>query len=112
MFTKALLIFIYPLVLAAWLVNFVLDRSRLRLNRIPTEQSCWIKRRGQPTTAAYFSEASCSEGEGKSSAARPLVRLLCGVACLFTPPRQIAGATYKRAAEREQGIPDEVYTLW
>jgi hypothetical protein len=112
MFTKALLIFIYPLVLAAWLVNFVLGRNRLRLNRIPTGQSCWVKRRGQPSTAAYFSEASCSEGEAKSSAARPLARLLRGVARLYTPPRQAAGATYKASAEREQGIPDEVYTLW
>jgi hypothetical protein len=112
MFTKALLFFIYPLVLVAWLVNFVLGPNRLRLNRIPKEQSCWMERRGRPNTATYFAEASCSEGEEKPSAARPLARLLCGIARLYTPPRQVVGATYKPSAEREQGIPDEVYTLW
>jgi hypothetical protein len=112
MFIKTLLVFIYPLVLVAWLVNSVMGRNCLRLNRIPKEQSCWIQRRGQPNTATYFSETSCSEGKAKPSAARPLARLLCGIARLYTPPRQAAGATFNPSAEREQGIPDEVYTLW
>jgi hypothetical protein len=112
MFMRALLVFIYPLVLVARLLNLVLGRNRLRLNRIPKEQSCWIERHGRTNTATYFSEASCSEGEEKPSAARPLARLLCRIARLYTPPRQAVGATYKPSAEREQGIPDEVYTLW
>jgi hypothetical protein len=112
MFTKALLVFIYPLVLVSWLVNLVLGCNRLRLNRISKEQSCWIERRGRPNIASYFSEASCSEGEEKPSAARPLARLLCGIARFYTPPRQTVGTTYRPSAEREQGIPDEVYTLW
>jgi hypothetical protein len=112
MFTKTLLVVIYPLVLLAWLVNLLLGRNRLRLNRIPNKQSCWIERRGQPNTVTYFSEASCAEGDEKPSAARPLTRLLRGIARLYMPPRQAAGAIYKPSAEREQGIPDEVYTLW
>src|SRR5262245_33355135 len=112
MFTKLLLGFIYPLVLLAWFVNFLLGRNRLRLSRISREQSCWTERRGQPSTATYFCEASCSEGDDKPSAARPLIRLLRGIARFYSPPREVAGAIYKQSAEREQGIPDEVYTLW
>ena len=111
-FTKILLVAIYPLVLLAWLVNLLLGRNRLRLNGIPREQSYWNERRGQPNTTIYFSEASGSEGDEKPSAARPLARLVRGIAHLYTPPRQVAGAIYKPSAEREQGIPDEVYTLW
>src|SRR5262249_41591622 len=110
--TKILLVVLYPLLLLAWLVNLLLGWDRLRLHNIPREESCWMKRRGQPNNATYFLEASCSEGNQKPSAARPLARLLRGIARFYIPPRQVAGAVYKPSAEREQGIPDEVYTLW
>jgi hypothetical protein len=110
--TKTLLVVIYPLVLLAWLVNLLLGRNRLRLNRIPGEPSYWIERRSQPNTASYFSEESCAEGGVELSAARPLTRLLRGIARWYRPPRRASGAIYKASAEREQGLPDEVYTLW
>jgi hypothetical protein len=110
--TKILLVAVYPFLLMAWLVNLLLGRDRLRLYNIPSEESCWIERRGQPNTATYFLEASCSEGDQKPSAARPLARLLRGIARFYTPPRQVAGAVYKPSAERERSIPDEIYTLW
>jgi hypothetical protein len=110
--TKTLLLLIYPVVLVAWLVNQVLGRDRLRLRDIPGGESCWIERCSQPNTASYFSEESCAEGAGELSAARPLTRLLRGIARLYRPPRRATGAIYKASAEREQGIPDEVYTLW
>jgi hypothetical protein len=110
--TKTLLVVIYPLLLVAWLVNLVLGRDRLRLHDLSSKESCWIERRGRPGTASYFVEASCAEGGSEPSAARPFTRLLLRIARLHTPPRQIAGTIYKAAADREQGIPDEVYTLW
>ena len=110
--TKTLLIFVYPLLLLAWLVNLVLRWDRLRLHDVPSAESCWIERRAQPTTQSYFSEESCAEGGGEPSAARLLSRFLHCIARLYAPRRQAGGAVYKASAERQQGIPDEVYTLW
>jgi hypothetical protein len=110
--TKILLVVIYPLLLLAWLVNRILRRDRLRLNDVPRGESCWIERRLQPNIASYFSEESCSEGVGKLTEARPLTRLLHSIARFYMPPRETSEAIYKASAEREQGIPDEVYTLW
>jgi len=110
--TKTLLIIIYPLLLLAWLVNLALGWDRLRLYGPPSKESYWSERRCQPNTSSYFSESSCTEGDGGPSAARPLIRLLRSIARLYKQPRQPAGAIYKASAEREQGIPDEVYTLW
>ena len=110
--TKTLLVFVYPLLLLAWLVNLILRRDRLRLHDVLSGASCWIERRAQPTTQSYFSEESRAEGGGEPSAARPLTQLLCGVARLYAPRRQSGAAIYKASAEREQAIPDEVYTFW
>jgi hypothetical protein len=109
--TKTLLILIYPLLLLARLVNLVLRRDRLRLHDIPSGESFWIERRAQSTIQSYFSEKSLAEG-GEPSAARLLIRFLYGVARLYAPRRQVSGKIYKASVEREQGIPDEVYTLW
>jgi hypothetical protein len=109
--TKTLLVIIYPLLLLAWLVNLVLGRDRLRLHD-PSGDSYWIERHAQPNTISYFSEESCSEGGSEPSAARLLTRLMRGIARLYRPPQRTGRAIYKASAEREQGIPDEVYTLW
>jgi hypothetical protein len=112
MTTKAVLILVYPLLLLAWLVNLVLRRDRLRLRDIANDESYWIERRAQPTTQSYFSEESCAEGGGETSAARAMTRFLRVLALLYAPRRQAGGGNYKASAERERGIPDEVYTLW
>jgi hypothetical protein len=111
-FTKTLLVTIYLLVLLARFVNLVLGRDRLRLGDVSHGESFWIDRCAQPNIPSYFSEQSCSEGGSEASAARPLTRLLRHVARLYRPPRETLGGIYKASAEREQGIPDEVYTLW
>jgi len=110
--TKIFLIAIYPLLLLTWLMNLLLRRDRLRLRNVASAVSYWRERRAQPTTQSYFSEESWAEGGGEASAARPLTRLLHAIARLYAPRRQSAGGIYKASAEREQGIPDEVYTLW
>jgi len=111
-FTKTLPVTIYLLVLVARFVNLVLGRDRLRLGDVSRGESFWIDRCAQPNIPSYFSEQSCSEGGSERSAARPLILLLRGVARLYTPPPRSDGANYKASAEREHGIPDEVYTLW
>jgi hypothetical protein len=110
--TRTFLIVIYPLLVLAWLVNRLLRRDRLRLLDLASGGSYWIERRAQPTTQSYFSEESWAEGGGEASAARPLTRFLQGIARLYAPRRQATGGIYKASADREQGIPDEVYTLW
>ena len=110
--TKTFLVAFFPLLILAWLVNHLLGRDRLRLHDFPSGESYWTERGVQSTTTSYFSEVSCSEGGSEPSAARTLTRLLRGIARLYTPTRQAGGAIYKPSAEREQGIPDEVYTLW
>jgi len=110
--TKTLLAAIYPLLLLAWVMNRLLGRDTLRLDDIPIGQSCWTERRAQPSIKSYFSEESCTEGGGQPSAARLLARFLHAIARLYRPPRRGAGSIYKASVEREQGIPDEVYTLW
>ena len=60
-----------------------------------------------------FSEESCAEGGGEPSAGKPVTRFLCGIARAYTRRAdEPAEDVYKASAEREQGIPDEVYTLW
>jgi hypothetical protein len=111
MLTKVLIATTYPLLLLAWLVNCMLGRDHLRLHDEP-ERSCWVKRRGRPDIASYFVETSCAEGGSEQSAAQPLIRIMRTIACLYTPTRTAAETVYKASADREQGIPDEVYTLW
>jgi hypothetical protein len=110
--TKGWLALVYPAVLLAWILNLAFGRDPLRLYDPPGGKSCWTKRRAQPNTASYFSEESCAEGPGDSSAAKSLTRLLDLIARLYRPSRQLTGVIYKASAEREQGVPDEVYTLW
>jgi hypothetical protein len=110
--TRILLFVLYPPLLLAWVVNVALRRDRLRLQNARTRQSHWVVRAAQPDIVSYFSEDSCVEGGEEWSAARPVIRLLRGIARLSTPRRRQGEGVYKASAEREQGIPDEVYTLW
>ena len=110
--TKGLLVLLYPLLLLAWLVNVVLGRDRLQLHRVADGTTCWIERRAQPNTVSYFSEGSYSEGSGRSSAATPVIWALRIIAGLYKPRQRATEMVYKASAEREEGIPDEVYTLW
>jgi hypothetical protein len=112
MITRILLVLMYPLVLLARAVNGVFKWDRLHLREGKTEQSCWIVRRERPDILRYFSEQSSSEGAPGWSAARPILALLWALSRLYRPRRTMRGGTYELSAEREQGIPDEVYTLW
>ena len=112
MITKILLVLMYPLVLLARAVNGIFKWDRLHLREGKREQSCWIARQETSDILRYFSEQSSSEGAPASSAASPILTLLWGLSRLYRPRRTMRGGMYKSSAEREQGIPDEVYTLW
>jgi hypothetical protein len=109
--TKALLISLYPLLLLARLANLVLHSDHLRLHDLRCGESCWIERRASPTPQSYFSEELWDVSR-KTSAARPLSWFLRNIARLYAPRRRALEQIYRAAAEREKGIPDEVYTLW
>jgi len=109
-FTRALLVAFYPLLVLAGLGNRLMGWDRLRLHR-STGASYWIERR-QPDLTSYFSEASRCEGSDGPSVAKPVTRFLEVAARLYRPRRRTSETVYKVSVEREQGIPDEVYTLW
>jgi len=112
MITKILLVLMYPLVLLARAVNSVFKWDRLHLREGKREQSCWIARQETPDILRYFSEQSSSEGAPASSAAGLILTVLWSLSRLYRPRRTSGGGRYESSAEREQGIPDEVYTLW
>jgi len=120
--TNASLIALYFLMLPLSLFNRMLGRDPLQLRRPPKGASNWLVRGKRPTAASYFSEESELEGrparneEGtivaKPGTGKLMAPLFLAVARLHAPPRAVPGAKFSAAAEREQGIPDEVYTLW
>ena len=100
----------YPLLILAGLGNRLIGFDRLRLRK-SVQPSHWLER-PQPDLASYFSEASQCEGNGGPSLVKPVACLFELVARLYRPRRQTGEPNYKPSAERDQGIPDEVYTLW
>jgi hypothetical protein len=110
--TRIFLTIFYPLLLLAWLVNILLRRDRLFLHHSRSKSSWWIERAAQPDTVSYFSEASVAEGGSEPTTAKFLIKLLRIAAWLYRPSRKASEPIYKVTADREQGIPDEIYTLW
>ncbi|MDP3719092.1 MAG: hypothetical protein Q8T13_15115 [Acidobacteriota bacterium] len=111
MFTRLLLVVAYPFFLLAWGLNWLRGRDPLRLHE-PDADTLWIQRGAQPGASDYFSEASVAEGlghGGSGSGGGVLVRTLSK---LTEPRRAQPGGKFSPAADRERGIPDEVYTLW
>lgn len=110
-FTKIILVFIYPLlVLGRWL-NRVLKRDPLHLEPPPGD-SFWIERGAAPSRASYFSEASELEGHQHGGFGRVATAVIGGLGRLMAPSVKSDGQDFRASAEREQDIPDEVYTLW
>jgi len=108
---KILLVLLFPLLLLARVLNALLGRDPLRL-REPRGESCWIERGPEPDRASYFSEASVVEGRGHGGLGWIAGGLLKRLSRLQAPSRPAPGEKFSTAADREKGIPDEVYTLW
>lgn len=108
---KLFLLLLYPLLLLGRVLNALFGRDPLRL-REPLNQSFWISRAGDPDRASYFSEASVAEGRSHGGFGALAQQPLKWMAGLNAPRRAAPGAKFSAGADREQGIPDEVYTLW
>lgn len=106
-----LLVLLYPLLFVARVFNTLMRRDPLRL-REPPAKSLWIARDVEPDGPSYFSEASLCEGRRQGGTGGITQWLLTLLARLYAPPRPDPGKEYSAVADREQGIPDEVYTLW
>ena len=107
--TSLLLTLLYPFLLIARLLNAMSGRDPLRL-REPAAESLWVERKQPASDASYFTEGAPTEGGG-DGAGLP-TRLLLWVARWYAPPRTQPGEKFSAGADREQGIPDEMYTLW
>ena len=110
--SRILLVFLYPLLLVARVLNALRGCDRVRLRPIAPTVSCWIERSRELGSASYFSEASSAEGHPQASAAQLITHVLRAASRLYVPTLQRTGATSTTVADRHQNIPDEVYTLW
>ena len=108
MMTKLLLTLAYPLLWLSRAINAMSGRDPLRLRR-PGDASLWIKRNQDSHDSSYFSETSPAEAADGSSLA---ASFLVWMARFYAPPRSQPKEKFSAAADREQGIPDEMYTLW
>ena len=109
---KTLLVLLYPLLILARILNALLGRDPLVL-REPKGATCWIERGPEAGSASYFSEASGQEGRNHGGFGRMATVMLGWAARLFSPPSSKSDSgDFRAGADRDQDIPDEVYTLW
>jgi hypothetical protein len=109
---RILLVFCYPFLLLARAMNALRGTDRMRLREPPNVTSLWLERKPQGGTEGYFSEASATEGSPQKGAGSLISRALRMLARFYAPNAQNEEKDYIAAADRKQGIPDEVYTLW
>ena len=118
--SKVFLASIYALILPLRLWHTLRGYDRMHLSRSGDTGSYWIPRKQAPDLQSYFLESSLAEGRcpganesvciyrGGARWITPLLRLL---AKAYAPARSIPSGRFS-TADREQGIPDEIYTLW
>ena len=111
-FAKFILILLYPLLMAGRVLNSLLGRDPLRMEPPPDQASFWIERGPAPGRTSYFSEASEVEGRGHGGFGRIAVAVITRLGEMMAPSMKSKGEEFRASAEREQDIPDEVYTLW
>ena len=110
---KIITVLFFPILIVARGVHAVMDADPLKLKEDNDAASHWIPRDEVPSRASYFSEASELEGRSRRGIGRGVASLLAVFARPLAPPStKPEGEKFKPAADREQGIPDEVYTLW
>ena len=120
--TRVLLTVVYIFILPVRLLRILLGRDTLRLRTPVNAASYWVISENNPDPQSYFSEESVAEGrrarlEGgeilfKHGAARWFTAVLRLIARLYASSRETRIGSHPPVADREQGIPDEIYTLW
>jgi hypothetical protein len=108
--TTPVLVLLYPLLVIARGVNALRGRDPLRRSR-PGAGTLWVDRDAVSGDGGYFLETSPAEDRVRASAARLPESLLVSLARWCARPRVTPNEKFS-AADREQGIPDEMYTLW
>lgn len=118
---KVLLAVLYAAcVLPAHVMGRLLGRDSLLLRR-PSRDSYWLSKAPTGDVQSYFSPGSARSGNGTTadtpvSVAGWIAPLFLWLSRPFAPRRRrladTATSTAPSAASREQGIPDEIYTLW
>ena len=118
-FTHAAVIGLYGLcILPAKMVGLLLGRDPLRLRRPAGRESYWLPKAPPGGMESYFSQGAkaAARAAGVDSGPRGTVRLVLplyyALARLVAPKRRGPVETGTSAAQRDKGIPDEVYTLW
>jgi hypothetical protein len=96
-------------ILPARAVGLVLGRDALRLRRPRGAASYWVEKAPAGGLESYFSQGPGPSPRGTTRLVLPLFHAL---ARLAAPKRTGPAETATSAAQREQGIPDEIYTLW
>lgn len=109
---RLLLVLLYPVLLLVRMINALQGIDRLRLREPKDVSSYWTERTSQGGIATYFTEASAVEGYPQTGAGPLISQALHMLARFYSPTRQNEEKDYIAAADRNQGIPDEVYTLW
>jgi hypothetical protein len=120
---RALLGILYFLTLPLMLLTKSAAKRRLQLDD-PGTASYWIVRKGDADRDSYFSESSVAEGataprEGAEGGPRIgggsfwLASLLVMLSGMFKPREALPGSKAAPSiADRDKGVPDEIYTLW
>ena len=118
---KALLAALYAAcVLPAHVIGRLLGRDSLLLRR-PNRYSYWLAKAPTGDLQSYFSPGSARSGNGTTAdtpapMAGWIAPLFLWLSQPFAPRRRrladTATSAAPSAASREQGIPDEIYTLW
>ena len=109
---KILLALFYPFVLLARVMNALQGKDRMRLREPEGVTTFWLERSPKEGTEGYFSEASATEGSPQNGTAPRISKVLLILAHVYAPTRQNKEKEFVASADRNQGIPDEVYTLW
>jgi hypothetical protein len=92
-------------------VRSITRRDPLRLRKPARCESYWLPKAQSDGRESYFSPGGPS-GERPRGASRITLPLFYGLARLASPKRRDVAETRTSAAAREEGIPDEIYTLW
>lgn len=118
---KTFLVLVYVCwVVPVGVLGRLLGRDSLLLRR-SRRDSYWLAKAPVGNVQSYFSTGSTVDGNGTTadtppSVAGPLASFLLAISRLYAPRRQessvSATSAVPSAATREQGIPDEIYTLW
>lgn len=92
-------------------VRFLTRRDPLRLRKPAGVESYWLAKAQPDGRESYFSPGGPRAGR-PAGASRAVLPLSYAVARLAAPKRRDVAETRTSAAAREEGIPDEIYTLW